>query len=323
MHKKDYLMESISLLRNISLVLGATILSVFGPNMLRLFPDGSIGNLILLMLAVFLLLYGFGTIEKILSATRMKLRNSRFICPKIAILNGVSRSFKSEIPIVWSDIYPAEWKHEIEKIADALGKRIKVKLIYASDSFDSYNAVINPYGGNYPETSFDNFPVYTKIVNYIRNGGLFVNIADIPTYWAYNPRLKRILDRTPAIYGVSGEEVRFFNRVPLMQELAVRVHNIEGSGALPFQMLDKYNALGVNMTTFLASRAAFIEGNVESVVQPIKINDQDMTPLFFCNYGDGRCLISLSFLKDAFSQNRPLRTVMAKLVVNQLINGDR
>lgn len=316
-------MESNSLLRNISLVLAATILSVYGPNMLRFFPGDSIGNLILLMLAIFLLLYGFGTIEKILSATRMKLRNSRFICPKVAILNGVSRNLSSEIPIVWSDIYPAEWKHEIELIANALGKMIKVKLIYANESFDSYNAVLNPYGGNYPETSFDKFPVYTKILQYIRNGGLFVNIADIPTYWAYNPLLKRILDRTPAIYGGSGEEVRFFNCVPLMQEFAVRVHNIERSGAFPFQMLDKYNGLGADMSTFLASRAAFIEGNIESVIQPIKVDNQDMTPLFFCNYGDGRCLVSLSFLKDGFSQNKPLKTVIAKLVVDQLINEDR
>jgi hypothetical protein len=315
-------MESTSILHNLSLVLGATVLSVLGPSMLRLFPDGSIGNFILLMLAVFLLLYGFGAIEKIQSETRIRLRNSRFICPKVGILNGVSRNFKSEIPMVWSDIYPQEWKHEIEEISKTLGKKIKVKLVFASDSFESYNAILNPYGGNYPETSFDNFPVYTKILNYIKNRGLFVNIADIPTYWTYNPRLKRMLDRTPAVYSVSGEEVRFFNRVPLMQELAIRVQNIEKlqSTILPFKMLDRYNALGVDMTTFRASRAACIEGNVESVVQPIRVGEQDMTPLFFCNYGDGRCLISLSFLKDAFSQNHPLKTVIAKLVVDQLLN---
>lgn len=315
-------MESTPLLRNLSLVLGATILSVFGPNVLRLFPDGSIGNLILFVLAIFLLLFGFGTIEKVVSEARVRFRNSRFICPKVAIFTGVSQNFKSEIPLVWTDISPEEWKNEIEEIARELGKNIKVNLIFSVGSFDSYNAILNPYGGNYPETSFDNFPVYNKILNYIRSGGLFVNVADIPTYWAYNPHLKRMLDRTPAVYGISGEEVRFFNRVYLMQELALRVQNIEQlqPPILPFQMLERYSSLGVDITNLLASRAAFIEGNVESVVQPIRVGDQDMTPLFFCNYGDGRCLISLSFLNDAFSQNRPLKTVIAKLVVDQLIN---
>lgn len=314
-------MESAPLLRNLSLVLGATILSVFGPNMLCLFPDGSIRSLTLFVLAIFLLLYGFGTIEKVVAETRIRLRNSRFIGPRVAVFMGVSPRLKSEIPLVWTDISPEEWKNEIEKIARELGKNIKVNLIFSVRCLDSYNAILNPYGGNYPESSFDNFPVYNKILNYIRSGGLFVNVADIPTYWAYNPRLERMLDRTPAVYGISGEEVRFFHSVPLMQELALRVLNIEQlQRPLPFQMLERYSTLGVDMTSLLLSRAACVEGNVESVIQPIRVADQDVTPLFFCNYGDGRCLISLSFLNDAFSQNRPLKTVIAKLVVDQLIN---
>jgi fumarate reductase subunit D len=292
-------MESISLLRNLSLVLGATILSVFGPNMLRLFPEGSIGNLVLLVLAVFLLLYGFGSIEKVLSETRIRFRNSRFICPRVAILYGVSRDFSDEIPKVWSDISPEEWENEIQEVSKALGKKIKVKLIYSNDPFDSYNAILNPYGGNYPETSFDGFPVYNRILDYIRRGGLFVNVADIPTYWAYNPRLKRMLDRTPAVYGVAGEEVRFFQCVPLMQELALRVRNIESLGppVWPMQMIERYSDFGMDMTDVLASRAVIVEGNVESVILPIKVGDDNMTPLLFCNYGDGRCLISLTFFE--------------------------
>ncbi len=314
-------MESTTLLKNLSLVLGATILSVFGPNILQIFPDGSLPNLSLIFLAIFLLLYGFGTIEKIVCETRIRFRNSPYIRPKVAIFKGVSKSFNSEIPLTWSDISPDEWKDEIEKVAKELGKSIKVKLIFSVGSFDSYNAILNPYGGNYPESSFDNFPVYNKILNYIRTGGLFINVADIPTYWAYNPRLNRMLDRTPAVYGVSGEEVRFFNRVPLMQDLALRVQNVEQSEPqiVSFQMHEKYSSLGNDMSNLMISRAAFIEGNVESVVQPISVGNQDMTPLFFCNYGDGRCLISLSFLNDNYSQNRPLKTIIARLIVDQLI----
>ncbi len=315
-------MESTPLLRNLALVIGATILSVLGPTMLRLFPDGSIGNLILFMIALILLFYGFGTIEKVISETRITIRNSRYFCPKVAIFKGVSQNLNSDIPLVWTDISPEEWKNEIEEIARERGEKIKVKLIFSIESFDSFNAIINPYGGNYPEISFVNFPVYNKILNYMRNGGLFVNVADIPTYWAYNPRLNRMLDRTPAVYAISGEEVRFFNRAPLMQELALRPQNIEQlqPSILPFQMLERYSNLNADITNLLASRAVIIEGNVESVIQPIRIRDQDMTPLFFSNYGDGRCLISLSFLNDNFIQNRPLKGVIAQLVIDQLVN---
>ena len=158
-------MESTPLLRNLSLVLGATILSVFGPNVLRLFPDGSIGNLILFMSAIILLLYGFGTIEKAISETRITIRNSRSFCPKVAIFNGVSQKYNSEIPLVWTDISPEEWKNEIEEIAKERGEKIKVKLVFSVESYDSFNAILNPYGGNYPETSFGNFPVYNRILD--------------------------------------------------------------------------------------------------------------------------------------------------------------
>ncbi len=315
-------MESSSLLRNLALVLGATILSVVGPNILHSFPESSIRDVGFPVLAVILLLYGFGSIERALQEIRIRLRNSRWVLPRIGILCGGSRGCSDDIPKVWSDIAPEEWDSEVQAAAKAVGKRIKTKLIYASESFDSYNAIINPFGGNYPETSFDGFPVYNKLLEYMRRGGLFVNVADIPTYWAYNPRLKRMLDRTPAVYGVAGGEVRFFQRVPLMQELALRVTNVEplGPPIWPVQIAAQYGDCAASITNLLASRAVLVEGNVEPVILPVKVGEDNMTTLFFCNYGDGRCLISLSFLDGAFSQNRPLKTIISRLIVNQLIN---
>lgn len=312
-------MESISLLRNLSLVVGATILSVYGANILYLFPEGSLGNLVLFLLAVFLLLYGFGSIDKIIYKAKILIRNSHIFGYRVAIICGVYKDFNCDIPKVWTDISPNDWKNEIEKMSMSLGKKIKVKLIYANESFDLYNAIINPYGGNYPETSFDGFPVYNKLLNYIRRGGLFVNVADIPTYWAYNPNLKRKLDRTPAVYAPTGQELRFFQCVPLMQELALRVINIEQSEPVIWQLkiLDQYNTFNIDIINIIASRAVFIEGNVEPVTSPIHGNET-ITPLFFCNYGDGRCLISLSFLNDKFIQNLPLKEVISGLLIDQL-----
>jgi hypothetical protein len=42
------------------------------------------------------------------------------------------------------------------------GKKIEINLIESEQAFDSYHVIVDPYGGNYPETNFENYPVYTK-----------------------------------------------------------------------------------------------------------------------------------------------------------------
>jgi len=314
-------MNSTSLLRNLSLVLGATILSLVSPNMLYYFPKGSIRQAFLFLIAVTLILYGFGSIEKIIQYIQLKARSSHWFCPRVGILCGVSKRINGDIPLVWTDISPEEWCDEIQVAAQAAGKKIKTKLVYANESINLYNAIINPFGGNYPESSFDGFPIYNKLLQYIMIGGLFVNVADIPTYWAYNPNLKRILDRTPAVYGVAGEEVRYFSRAPLMEELSLRTFNVErhdGPPEWPVQLTPEFNNFNLHINTILASRAVLVDGNVEPVIEPTKTNGAVMTPLFFCNYGNGRCLFSLSFLNDAFISNRPLKSIISSLIVNQI-----
>jgi hypothetical protein len=151
-------------------------------------------------------------------------------------------------------------------------------------------------------------------------------VADNPTYWAFNPRLKRTIDRTPVLYGHggAGEELRLFQQVPFMQELALRVKNVENipnTGGWPLIMKKQYGHCKCDLTEIKQSRAVIVEGNVESAVVPQKINMQDMTPLFFCDYGDGRCLISLSFLDGQFEKNYQLTGTIAKLVVDQLFKN--
>jgi hypothetical protein len=317
--EEEYQMETISLRRNAALVLGAIMLGAVSPNLLYLSSNNLIRDAILFGVGVCLLLYGFGTVEKVLRATAIGLRKSRRLPPKIAILCGGPCGSSDGIRKVWTDITPEEWESEVQAAAKTVGKKIRTKLIRAGENLDSYSAVVNPFGGNYPETSFDGFPVYAKILEYVRGGGLFVNVADVPTYYAYNPRLKRELDRTPAVYCASGEGPRFFTRTPLMQELGLRVANVEvssGQPTWPVQIDPQYGDCTASITNIRPSRAVLVEGNVDPVILPV----DNMTPLFFCNYGDGRCLISLSFLDGVYGHNRPLSTIIARLIVNQLVN---
>lgn len=316
-------MESISLIRQVALAIGSVVLGTVSPNILYSSPNISSRDVILVVVGGGFLLYGFGVVEEVLRRTRIGLRDSRWFPPTIGILCGGSSGSSDDIRKVWSDIAPEEWDSEVQAAAKSVGKKIRTKLIRAGGNLDSYSAVVNPFGGNYPETSFDGFPVYTRLVEYVRRGGLFVNVADVPTYYAYNPRLKRMLDRTPAVYCASGEEPRFFKRTPLMQELGLTVVSVDLEAVpptWPVQIDPQYSDLASGGTNLLASRAVLVEGNVEPVILPVSVGKVEMTPLFFCDYGDGRCLISLSFLNGPFSQNRFLSTIIARLLVNQLVS---
>jgi len=319
------LSNKVTLLRKLAIVTGTTILGVIGPDGLRYLNSIALSEtdrssllraewiIGLLGLSVLLLLYGFDFFTVALRKLRLFFRSKSYAGFRIGILYDRDQNIER----VWTNIAPEEWGALIEQSAGSSGKKLTVELIQTNKPFDSYHVIINPYGGNYPETSFGEFPVYKKILEYIRAGGFFVNVADVPTYWAYNPRLKRIIDRTPAVYDTAGKESRYFNRTPLMEELAVRVGNVERNSAdlWSFTLKAPYaKCSDNNFVSLKPSRAAVVERNVESVVEPI----DGMTPLFFCSYGDGRCLISLSWLSDNFAQNRPLATIISNLVVDQL-----
>lgn len=319
-------MDLKSLLQKLSIAAGSTVLSAIGASLLPGLTNENIDKTLTYSYAaigILLLLWGFGVVEKVIQFSKIWFRDNKIFSPKIGILYGTSRGCNSDIPRVYSALPPEGWGVLIQNAAKDIGEQVSYELIPATSSFDGFNVILNPYGSNYPEISFDEFPTYKKILNYMKHGGLFVNVADIPTYWAFNPKLKRMLDRTPALYSGTGEEVRYFQRVPFMQELALRVQNVENvppTGGWPFIMKKQYSHCKCDLTEIKQSRAVIVEGNIESVVVPRKIGTHDMTPLFFCNYGNGRCLISLSFLDGQFEENYQVTETIAKLVVDQLFN---
>lgn len=62
---------------------------------------------------------------------------------------------------------------------------------------NNYPVVLNPYGGVYPEKNLTTLSSFKKIVSYVRKGGIYVNISDIPFYYAYDINLDRRIDTTP------------------------------------------------------------------------------------------------------------------------------
>jgi hypothetical protein len=136
----------------------------------------------------------------------------------------------------------------------------------------------------------------------------------VPTYWAYSPVLKRRIDRTPAVYGIEGEEKRFIYRAPFMQELSIKVGGVNDNTAWPFNLKKQYDKCGDSaFTSIKPSRMALVEKNVESVVEQVS----GLTPLFFCL----TAMVSVLFINlvdQQFAQNRPLSDIIAKLIINKL-----
>ncbi len=262
-----------------------------------------------LFIAVLLLLYSFNFITRFWRKLVMFIRNKSCFCPKVGIIYSVSKVEPNNIPRVWTDVAPECWGSLVKKAAKIANKKIRIKLIDARSSFDSFNVIINPYGGNLPELNFVAFPVYNKLLDYIKNGGFFVNIADIPTYWSFNPLINRLVDRTPAVYDIHGAVSRNFQRTPLLEELALSAFNLGEQNKNKFKLDDRYSGYGEKEILLRLSRCVKIESHIESVTLPIKLQpDLEVTPLFFCNYGDGLCLISMSWLdREKYDKNFPRR----------------
>jgi hypothetical protein len=210
----------------LAILLGGTILGAVSSDLTKFLPSTG-WSLGLTAVSVIFILGGFAVPQRIFRVTVKRVRTRRWQKPRVGILGGLTSTAGDGIEAVNTDISPTEWKEEIRKASVRRGVSVTVKMIPAKNSFDSFDAVINPFGATYPEASFQDFPVYVRLLEYVQEGGLLVNGADIPTYFAFNVNLRRSIDRTPAVYYPGGQPTRYFSRIPLMEELAVRVNNCE------------------------------------------------------------------------------------------------
>ena len=94
---------------------------------------------------------------------------------------------------------------------------IKCRISKTEGAFKEYPVIINPYGGSYPELDFSALQSLRNMIQYVRNGGVYINIADIPFYYAYDESLKRRIDTTPLAGNFSFE--RSFLKTILTQKL--------------------------------------------------------------------------------------------------------
>jgi len=312
--------------KSLALLFAGALASVLG-TLLFLPPLPTIVLIILGAIVIILILYGSGATSKMWKCYNLRRRKgNRLMSPKLGMLNDIEWEPQNKKISTGTNISSKEWKKEIEKLARENRVKIKVELIDIRKNFDPYFAILNPYGGVYPERDIKNSEILNKILTYVSEGGLFVNVADIPGYFAYNPLLRRRLDATPPIYGInitggkiSVHPIRPFELTPFMEKLGLQVLNIEGELLFNWDMEfeEEFNSI-VNKIKddkeINAHRAVVCERNVEAIIKPKMLNGTRVTPLFFVNYGNGKFLISLVWL-DNSPKNTKIKKVLAEMVI--------
>lgn len=314
----------------LALLLAGTLASVI---VRILIPDSIpvifVAFLILLFLALFI--FGSGAGSLVLHHYRIwRRKGNRILPPKVGILNDMG--WNSDDPEIraCTDVSPNDWKAEITAQAGKRKGKIKIELITTSTNFDSYAAILNPYGSVYPERDMKNFETLSKIAEYVNGGGLFVNVADLPSYWAYSLLLKRRLNTTPPIYDIhelAGGEVykpvRLFDRNPLMEKLSLRILNTQRTSGFTnwkVKFEKRFNGSSEIADDICVDRVVIVERNVDAVMTPRRndIENISLTPLFFTNYGDGRFLFSLVWLGKDLPKNYVMKEILSGILVEDI-----
>lgn len=293
----------------VSVAVGLAI-KVWAPTTDRaiVFAIGILGVLVLI-----LILYVSGAISKQWHRLRLWWRGLRWRKRLIGILSDAGE-VEDRISSSCTDIGLLDWQNQIERAAQANSRKVKVKLIKTQDDFTPYRAILNPYGGAYPERDVVRLETLDKILEYVNDKGLFVNVADIPGYYVYNFFIRHIHEAAP-LTSVSDPKRPPFWLGPFMQKLGLGpdVHKVEtvdfenkpaNIGEKDFQNWEgefeaHYGIPGKRMLR--VHRVVVIERNARNVVpimQPKTIDNKRVTPVFFARYGKGKCLVSLPLLGD-------------------------
>ena len=173
---------------------------------------------------------------------------------------------------------------------------------------------------------------FHKIINFVSEGGLFVNVADIPFYFAYDSRLERIIDTTQAL--LLGSEIDGHLRIvatrpyfltPLASKLSLQiVGRDDGLQASINDIIGVRGMIGTGAGIIVTRRVITIESNVESCVQAVRVVEGDnrfVSPLVFVKYGSGDFLLSLPWINDEahdLSNKRAIKTAVCLLTLKRL-----
>jgi hypothetical protein len=216
------------------------------------------------------------------------LIETRWKKPKIGILNDMKWDTTDPQISAWTDISPEKWK-TIFKSATKIG----IEFVTVEDSLEKFVAVLNPYGSVYPERDLKNFSTMNKMLDFVKEGGTFINIADIPFYYAYDQKLNRKLDTTAPFFTIQNNQIvptRPFELTPLMKELGLNIFSVN----IPIQQ--NFSSFTKTITNIVSERVAKLEPNMQTLIPTNPMGNVELSAFFGIKYGEGDFIFSLIWL---------------------------
>lgn len=167
--------------------------------------------------------------------------------------------------------------------------QIKFKVEKSENSFKKFPLIINPFGGVYPEKNTSNLESLDRIFGYVCNGGVYVNMADIPFYYAFDEFLKRRIDTTP-LSGLSGNFLpeRNFLQTILAKKLHCYVYAIISG--------EQFNR-GITRIISLSDNAKNLFN------EDMEIDGRKYSPILAIPYGRGYFVFSTLEIKKGDENN--------------------
>lgn len=323
-----------NVVRTTTLAVGA---SLIGSSLSMVLAKPDVLPSIFLLMGFIFLLHGAGFLQEFI--VRKILKWYRTKKPVIGIVNDLPWSpwpEKGTYAWAWSKMKPDEWCSKINSAIkksriNTNPKLIKITKPWTRWFLDRYVIIINPYGSVYPEVDIKELTVWKSVLHYVLHGGRFVNVADIPFYWAYDPRreiryelVKYFHQYVPIYKQISSDEwhpaiggiLSFgpYPETPFLSELRINVINterIEGEDINPryyplkFKTsLSKSNDLdsvainrGVVIGKIEKGKRKIEVKHVESLVEEVEWDGKLVTPFCSIYFGEGKFLVSLIFLE--------------------------
>ncbi len=112
-------------------------------------------------------------------------RRRRFSRPHVAVLDGrISDDGTALVPLIYTVRTPDEWCQELRRQNPSW--RIDLRSVNDALSIGA-DIVVNPFGEAYPEEDLSLHTTFIRIREYVRGGGVYVNVAGYPFWWKANP----------------------------------------------------------------------------------------------------------------------------------------
>jgi len=310
-------------------------------------------------LGILLVLHGTNVFQLYMANPSFRLIRKRR--PTIAIISDLDWNENTYLwaspgmsPKAWKIRLDSETSHSPKRIIIRL---IKIKSHWQRFILHRYNIIINPYGSVYPEESIKELPIFNSIIEYVLAGGVCVSLSDIPFYWAYDSErhilydlVKNNLQYIPTEYeqihgklilkSVSPQSSGSFLDVPFLNTVRVRVVNTESLQQneihpLYHNLIIHDNTLGIENLNSVAINRAILLGNVQeykyeqsikmgriqSIVGEVEYKGQHLSPLCYINFGHGKFITSLLFLKYHSQNNKTsewLTNLLCKLMLREI-----